>query len=61
MTRGEVIRILGRVPNGYTATSDTFATHVCSEKVDADDEWSILIEFGHDKRVQSINFASPSY
>lgn len=61
MTRGEVIRILGRVPDGYTATSNTFATHVCSEKVDADDEWTILIEFGHDKRVQSIDFVSPSH
>ncbi len=61
LTRGEVIRILGRVPNGHTATSQTFHTRVCSEEQDAEDEWSILIEFGQDKRVQSIDFISPSY
>lgn len=61
LTRGEVIRILGRVPNGSDATSQLFHTRVCSKKRDADDEWSILIEFGQDKRVQSIDFISPSY
>lgn len=61
LTRGEVIRILGRVPSGYDATSDMYYTHVCSEVQDADDEWSILIEFGQDKRVDSINFVSPAY
>jgi hypothetical protein len=61
LTRGEVIRILGRVPNGYNATSQMLNTHVCSEKRDADDEWSVLIEFGQDKRVNSISFISPSY
>lgn len=61
LTRGEVIRILGRVPNGYDATSDMYYTHACSEVQDGDDEWSILIEFGQDKRVESISFVSPSY
>jgi hypothetical protein len=61
LTRGEVIRILGRAPNGYDATSQMFYTHVCSEKQDAEDEWGILIEFGQDKRVSSIRFVSPSY
>lgn len=61
LTRGEVIRILGRVPNGYTATSQTFVAHVCSEHQDADDEWSLLIAFGQDKRVSSISFVSPSH
>lgn len=61
LTRGEVIRILGRVPKGYSATSDRYYTHVCSEIPDADDEWGILIEFGQDKRVAGISFVSPSY
>ena len=61
LTRGEVIRILGRVPNGYTATSQVFDSHVCLEDRPPDVEWTILIEFGQDKRVQSIDFISPSY
>lgn len=61
LTRGEVIQILGRVPTGHDATSDRFNTHVCSDIPDAEDEWSILIEFGQDKRVSSIGFVSPSY
>lgn len=61
MTRGDVIRILGRVPKGYTATSQRFHFLVCSEERDAENEWSILIKFGQDKRVQSIDFVSPSY
>jgi hypothetical protein len=61
LTRGEVIRILGRVPNGYTATSQTFASQVCTEEPGAEDAWTIFIEFGHDKRVHSIDFVSPSY
>lgn len=61
LTRGEVIRILGRVPNGYNATSDRIYIHVCSYVQDADDEWGILVEFGQDKRVGSISFVSPSY
>lgn len=61
MTRGDVIRILGRVPNGYPARSGTFIAHVCSKIADAVDEWTILIEFGQDKRVQSISFVRPSF
>ena len=61
LTRGEVIRILGRVPRGYLATSQTFATHVCSETRDAEDDWTITIEFGQNKRVSSLTFTSPSY
>ncbi len=61
LTRGEVIRILGRVPSGHDATSDRFYTQVCSEVPDAVDAWSILIEFGQDKRVETIRFVSPSY
>ena len=61
LTRGEVIRILGRVPSGYSATSDRYYTHVCSDVPDTEDEWGILIEFGQDKRVSSISFVSPSY
>lgn len=59
LTRGEVIRILGRVPNGYPATAQKFVVSVCSEIQDADDEWSALIEFGQDKRVNRISFVSP--
>lgn len=61
LTRGEVIRILGRVPSGYDATSGRYYTHVCSDVQDAEDEWGMLIEFGQDKRVGSISFISPSY
>lgn len=61
LTRGEVIRILGRVPEGYNATSDRIYTHVCTDVQDAEDEWGILIEFGQDKRVGSISFVSPSH
>ncbi len=61
LTRGEVIRILGRVPSGYDATSEVFHARVCSDIPDAVDEWSILIEFGQNKRVENISFVSPSY
>lgn len=61
LTRGEVIRILGRVPKGYNATSGRYYTHVCSDVQDAEDEWGIVIEFEQDKRVGSISFVSPSY
>jgi len=60
LTRGEVIRILGRVPHGYSATSQVFTTHACSDVQDAPDEWIVFIDFGQDKRVQRISFASPS-
>lgn len=61
LTRGEVIRILGRVPKGYNAMSDRYYIHVCSDVQDAEDEWGMLIEFGQDKRVDSISFVSPSH
>ena len=61
LTRGEVIRILGRVPGGYASTSDRIYTHVCSDVQDAEDAWGILIEFGQDKRVESLSLISPSY
>lgn len=61
LTRGEVIRILGRVPNGDDATSDRYFTPVCSDVQDAEDEWGMLIAFGQDKRVGSLSFVSPSY
>jgi hypothetical protein len=60
MTRGEVIRILGRAPHGYPATSRVFTTHACSDIPDAPDEWIVFIDFGQDKRVKSISFATPS-
>lgn len=61
LTRGEVIRILGRVPQGYPATSQVFTTHACSEIQDASDQWILFIDFGQDKRVQSISFSIPSH
>ncbi|MCV2894329.1 hypothetical protein [Lentibacter sp. XHP0401] len=61
LTRGEVIRLLGRVPDGYTATSQTFTSYVCSEKPVPDPEWTMVIEFGQDKRVERIYFVSLSY
>jgi len=59
-TRGEVIAILGRVPNGDVATARTFGVRVCTDGEDTDFESYVVIEFGHDKRVQSINFAASS-
>ena len=61
LTRGEVIRILGRVPSGYDATSDSFFTNVCSNVKDVEDEWGFLIEFGQDKRAGRLSFVSASY
>jgi hypothetical protein len=61
LTRGEVIRIFGRVPNGHTATSPTFTAHVCMDNQDLDALWTILIDFGQDKRVNNIHFVSLSY
>ncbi|WP_417794575.1 hypothetical protein [Terasakiella pusilla] len=61
MTRGEVIRLLGRVPNGYTATSQSFTAHVCSKDPVPDPEWTMVIDFGQDKRVDRIYFVSLSY
>ena len=61
LTRGEVIRIFGRAPDGRDATSDMFAPQVCVDDGIYDREWSTLIEFGQDKRVERISFLSPSY
>ncbi len=59
LTRGDVIGILGRVPDGYTATSQNFVIQSCSENTgDGDDfyydQWFALIDFGLDKRVSQI-------
>tara|TARA_R110002126_G_scaffold30259_7_gene99238 strand:- start:115565 stop:116524 length:960 start_codon:yes stop_codon:yes gene_type:complete len=59
-TRGEVISILGRVPNGAAATSKKFGALVCLDDRETAAEWYVVINFGHDKRVQSISFASIS-
>ncbi|WP_109468272.1 hypothetical protein [Albibacillus kandeliae] len=59
LTRGEVVRILGRVPAGYTAISQDFTIPSCPEMPDANSadgygKWFALIEFGQDKRVSKI-------
>lgn len=59
LTRGEVIRILGRVPSGYTARSQNFVIPACPDipdthSEDAYREWFALIEFGQDKRVNRV-------
>ena len=61
LSRGEVIRILGRVPSGYAATADQFVVPVCMDVPDSEDEWAFLIEFGQNKRVARLSFVSPSY
>ncbi|MDE1130027.1 MAG: hypothetical protein OSA49_00555 [Ascidiaceihabitans sp.] len=59
-TRGEVIAILGRVPNGDVATARTFGARVCTDGEDGGFGPYVVIEFGHDKRVQAINLAASS-
>lgn len=61
LTRGEVIRILGSLPNGYIATSREFSFHVCMKDPALDPKWTVLIDFGQDKRVEAIHLVSPSY
>ncbi|MBU2936557.1 MULTISPECIES: hypothetical protein [Pacificibacter] len=61
LTRGEVIRLLGRVPNGYTSTSQRFTAYVCSDIPVPDPEWTMMIDFGQDKRVSRIDFVSLAY
>lgn len=61
LTRGEVIRLLGKVPDGDTATSKIFTVYVCSTKATPHPEWSMVIEFGQDKRVARLYFASLAY
>ena len=60
LTRGGVIQILGRVPNGEAPTSDRFSALVCLDDQDALPEWYAVFSFGQDKRVESISFASLS-
>ena len=60
LTRGEVISILGRVPNGGATTSQRFDSLVCVGDQDTSAEWYVVIAFGQDKRVQSISFSSLS-
>jgi len=63
LTRGEVIRILGRVPSGSTARSQDFAIPSCPENsgvnsTDTYGKWYALIEFGRDKRVSKLTFVT---
>lgn len=60
LTRGEVISILGRVPNDDAATSQRFFSLACMGSQNTDPIWYVVIEFGQDKRVQSISFADLS-
>ncbi len=60
LTRGEVISILGRVPNGGGATSQKFDALVCLGNQDLSPEWYFIINFGQDKRVETISFTSLS-
>lgn len=61
LTRGEVIRLLGRVPVGYDPTSDSFSTDACADQQGDLAAWTINIDFGHDKRVSRITLAVFSY
>lgn len=61
LTRGEVIRILGKVPNSHAATAPRFSVGVCMDNPASDPEWTLVIDFGQDKRVESIQFVSLSY
>jgi hypothetical protein len=61
MTRSEVIRLLGRVPDGYTATSHVFTAYVCSDTPTPDPEWAMVIDFGQNKPLSRINFVSLAY
>ncbi|UWQ07076.1 hypothetical protein [Aliiroseovarius crassostreae] len=64
LTRGEVIRILGRVPASYTAQSQSFAIQTCPQGQGAEEQvpfgkWFALIEFGQDKRVSRLTLLTP--
>ena len=56
LTRGEVVRILGRVPSGALPTADRFTALSCMGDQDDFPLWYAAIAFGQDKRVQSISF-----
>lgn len=58
LTRGAVIRILGRAPGGAAPTAEKFTTSVCAGDQDSFAKWYAVILFGPDKRVQSISLAS---
>lgn len=58
-TRGDVISILGRAPNGASPTAQSFGVPVCPDDRESSADRYVEIVFGHDKRVQSINLASP--
>lgn len=60
LTRGEVIRILGRVPNGGDATAQRIDSLSCFGDQDTSSEWYFMVNFGQDKRVQSISFTDLS-
>jgi hypothetical protein len=60
LRREEVILILGRVRTSQEETAHLFSAPVCMGDQDDFAKWYALIEFGHDWRVQSINFASVS-
>lgn len=58
LTGGEVIRILGRVPNGEVATAQRFTAPVCLGTEEDFPTWYAVIGFGPDKRVEHISFTS---
>ncbi|WP_155846040.1 hypothetical protein [Celeribacter ethanolicus] len=63
LTRGDVIRILGRVPSGYTARAQGYTIPVCSENNTANPDvsfgqWFALIDFGEDKRVDRMTLVT---
>ena len=56
MTRGEVIRLLGRAPAGIYPAYDEFKFPICTERTEGPAFWSAVISFGHDRRVNHITF-----
>lgn len=54
LTRGEVIRILGRVPGDDMPTADRFFAVACADNQSAPGNWHLTITFGPDKRVRNI-------
>ncbi len=60
LTRGEVIAILGRVPNGTAPDAGDFNVTVCTEAPQDFANWEATIAFGPDKRVESISLVSVS-
>ncbi|MCO4843011.1 MAG: hypothetical protein KC439_08920 [Yoonia sp.] len=60
LSRGEVIRILGRVPSGEAPTADRFAMLSCATDRRSYAAWYAVISFGQDKRVKRISMTSMS-